>query len=25
VEPGSTIGEVQAAFRGLALQHHPDR
>lgn len=25
VEPGSTTGEVQAAFRGLALQHHPDR
>lgn len=25
VEPGATTPDVQAAFRGLALQHHPDR
>lgn len=25
LEPGATTPEVQAAFRGLALQHHPDR
>jgi len=25
VKPGATPQEVQAAFRGLALKHHPDR
>lgn len=25
VKPGASTSEIQAAFRGLALQHHPDR